>query len=233
MKIPFWATLLTICGVAVLCVLGTWQLERLEWKRELIAQMEREYTKDAAQTPLSPDDFKVTSGFKRGTIEGTFDHAREILLQGRLREGKLGHNVITPFRPEGTLGYVLVDRGWVPIERERKPQDVIAWPEGKIKLEGMLRLPPESNMFTPENKPENKEWYSMTPGIAADLHSIVVTGPLILYAEGEVKPGIYPAPHEARISFSNNHLQYAVFWYVMAGAMVMVYALRFIIKPLK
>ena len=233
MKIPFWATLLTICGVAVLCILGTWQLERLEWKRELIAQIEQEFAKDAAQIPLSAEDFKLTSGFKRGTIEGVFDHGKEVMMQGRLRDGKLGYDILTPFLPEGAQNYILVNRGWVPIERERKPQDVIAWPEGKTKLVGMLRLPPASNMFTPENKPENKEWYSMTPGIAADLHKIVVMGPMILYAEGEIKPALYPAPHNAVMNLSNNHLQYAIFWYVMAGAMVMVYVLRFIIKPLK
>lgn len=233
MKLPLWASLFTLCGVAVLCGLGTWQLERLAWKRELIAQIEQELAKDAEQTPIAPEDFKQTSGFKRGTIEGVFDHDKEVMVQGRLREGKLGYDIITPFRPVGTLGYVLVNRGWMPIERERKPQDVIVWPEGKIKLEGMLRLSPETNMFTPKNVSAKKVWFTMTPDIAADLHGIVVMGPLILYAEGEAKPGIYPAPHEARISFSNNHLQYAIFWYVMAGAMVVVYALRFMVKQLK
>jgi surfeit locus 1 family protein len=233
MKLPLWASLFTLCGVAVLCGLGTWQLERLAWKRELIAQIEQELTKDAAQTPIAPEDFKQTSGFKRGTIEGVFDHSKEVMVQGRLRDGKLGYDIITPFLPEGAQNYILVNRGWVPIERERKSQDVIAWPEGKTKLVGMLRLAPTSNMFTPQNKPDNKEWFTMTPDIASGLHGINIEGPMILYAEGEIIPALYPSPHNAVMNLSNNHLQYAIFWYVMAGAMVMVYALRFIIKPLK
>src|SRR5262245_52286513 len=50
----FWPTVLTFAGLAVLLALGTWQLQRLGWKRDLIAHATAQLA--APATPLAAAD---------------------------------------------------------------------------------------------------------------------------------------------------------------------------------
>lgn len=116
---PRWApSLAALLGVLVLLGLGTWQLERLEWKETLIA----EYLARRAAPPIAlPDPIgdPVALDNRRVRLVGRFLHDRELYLGARSYKDEVGFHVVTPFRLDDGRA-VMVDRGWVPA-RSRFP----------------------------------------------------------------------------------------------------------------
>ena len=230
MKLPFWGTVLTIIGVAVLCTLGTWQVQRLQWKTDILDAIEAEYAVDVLKVPLSQDVLSEDIDFKRGHIEGTYMHDKEVLLQPRMHDGDVGYHVLTPLRLSGAQGIViLVNRGWVPFDWDALGDDKVRKPGGVLKVTGMLRSVPLVSSFVPKNIPEQSMWYRI------DLEQIMMVRGLedfasnIFYVEAESEgEQAYPIAAATRISLNNNHAQYAFFWFAMAVAMVGIYILRFI-----
>lgn len=129
--------LLAVALAALFARLGFWQLERLEEKRALNAvRAER-----ASQPPLrippdgipdthaSPGSGTASSGlvmdlpshlppadslpWRRVEVRGRYDFRHEVLLRGRLRDGRPGVELLTPLRTAAGPA-ILVHRGWLP-----------------------------------------------------------------------------------------------------------------------
>ena len=105
--------------MAVLIGLGTWQLQRLQWKNNLIELFEARISAPEITVPdtnVILDDVR----YRRLDIEGKFFHKKEIFLTGRTYEGNAGFHVVTPLELEdGRI--ILINRGWVS-EDYRNPQ---------------------------------------------------------------------------------------------------------------
>ncbi|MCB9990396.1 MAG: SURF1 family protein [Rhodospirillales bacterium] len=229
MKIPFWATALTICGILVLCTLGFWQLQRLEWKTAVLAALDRE----AAADPMS---FELTGRsltalppgtlVKRGFAEGIYLHDKAILLGPRTHDGAPGYHVITPFETlDNTV--LLVNRGWVPLDIAA---DGYSRPDEPMIIAGALRPIEPPSRFVPENDPAQENWHRLDPAsiaAAKDLEDLLPG--FVFYAQATDTPsGTYPLALEIGALYPrNNHLPYALFWFSMAGILAVIYGLRF------
>lgn len=232
-RIPFWGTIFTILCVFVLCTLGYWQVKRFGWKLELIAKIDATYAVDASQVPLGADDIENYSGLKRGYFDGEYSHTKSMLLQPRTHEGIAGYEVLTPFKLKNHgAQFILVNRGWIPHERERSDLFLMDVPMGDIKITGMLRRPPRPNVFTPDNDPQKGVWYRVDLNQIARFNKLDLVGHVIFYVESEEgRLKEYPLSSSNRTELNNNHAQYAFFWFSMAFFMLVVYWFRFIKKP--
>jgi surfeit locus 1 family protein len=227
---PPLATLLMLAALAVLCSLGVWQLHRLEWKTALIEKLDAEYAKHASNIILDQKALAKIEDARpfvvRGTVRGRYDYSGEILVGPRVFGNLPGYHVLTPFIVEGPApATLIVNRGWVPqhwdVASDQKTQP------GSVS--GLLRRPDE-NPFAPENIPEKNQWYRTDPGQIAGVKNLPETYGYVLYREGAEGESEYPVTGAARPELPNNHLQYAIFWFTMAGTLLVVYALRFLRK---
>lgn len=235
MKLPFWGTVLTILGVAILCVLGNWQLQRLQWKTDILDTIEVEYAIDASGVPLPSALFSTEIDFKRGYIIGTYAHEKEILLQARMYEGEVGYHLLTPMRISGEAEvFVLVNRGWVPLDWSGLGDVDARRPAGDIKITGMLRPVPRVSTFVPDNDPKKSMWFRIDlEQIAREKGNAPLAMNMFYVEEEVVQDARYPIASAMRISPKNNHAQYAFFWFAMAVAMVVIYTLRFVVPQMK
>ncbi len=223
-------TLLTLLGIATLCSLGSWQLHRLEWKTERIAQLDAEYKKDAAQIPLAPADLDGDFHYRRGTVRGAYVFDRQILLGPRVYRNLPGRHVYTPLRLEDG-SFLLVNRGWVPgdwtFETETPAEHAAAQSK---KITGLLRKPAKRNAFTPDNRPAKDEWYfADIPAISAEKDIPGLHDTILELEDGDAG-NRYPVAQATKPDIPNDHLQYAIFWFSMAGILAVIYALRFLKK---
>ncbi len=226
MKLPFWGTILTVFGVFVLCSLGYWQLHRLQWKAEILADMDAQYEVDAPNTPVSLDFSSDNVAFMRGYITGIFDYDKSIMLQPRVHDGEVGYHVITPFIVEEDIySWILVNRGWVPFDWEKQSSTA----GGEVKIVGMLRRPPKVSSFVPDNNPDEDMWYKVDVEQIAKTKGIEGVSPNIFYVEDDANGDKYPIASATRVEVNNNHAQYALFWFSMAVAMIAIYLLRFVV----
>jgi surfeit locus 1 family protein len=211
-----------LAGFAILIALGTWQVERLAWKRDLIATMESRL----AMAPLPLGDLlkhQPIEDFRPVRATGTFLHDREMYLAARSYQGRLGYHVVTPLAPEGGGTAVLVDRGWVPVDRQAPDSRAAGQVPGTITVEGIARRPPKPGLFTPDNRPDQNLWYWVDlPAMAAHA-GLTTVAPLLIEAGPAANPGGLPIGGQTHINLPNNHLQYAITWYALALALAVFY----------
>src|SRR5262249_32112551 len=147
-------TLFTLVAVLVCGGLGVWQLERLHWKRGLIAEREAALAAPPVAVPHGADEARRL-GFHRVTAEGVFLHDREIWRIAAGPTGRSGFDVLTPLRePGGRI--VFVNRGFVPTGRKERASRQAGEIAGTVQVAGVLRLPPAAKpgWFLPDNRPD-------------------------------------------------------------------------------
>ena len=214
------STVAAIVGVALLVALGSWQVYRLGWKTELIA--ERTAHLNTAPVALPTDDAELTGAlWKPVTLTGRFLHDRELHLAARSLRGNVGVHVLTPFvREEGPT--VLVNRGWAPDDRKDPATRAAAQVEGVVTVQGLVTPGAGRNMFTPDNDAEDNFWLSvdfaqMSAAVGRQLQPVVVD------ADATPNPGGFPIGGQTRLNIPNDHLQYALTWYLLALTLIVVY----------
>ena len=224
MKIPLWATFFTVIAVFILIGLGIWQLHRLEWKEALLLDLEKEYALNAQEVSLVNADFPEKKLLLRGYLEGHFVNNKSILIEPRTMNGWVGGHLLTAFYvPEGDY-YILVNRGWVPDDKNAK----IEKPEGHQHLIGAMRHPLHDNVFVPQNRPNQNQWYRIDIEQISTYMQINIVKDRVFYVEDDGDQEHYPVATTSQIHLNNNHLNYALFWFSMAGALVVVYFFRFL-----
>ncbi|MEH6476349.1 MAG: SURF1 family protein [Sneathiella sp.] len=217
-------TVMTIPAVFIMLALSVWQVDRYFWKVNLLDTLQQQLAADGVQLPsgdLSVDEW----GYRRVTLNGEFQHDQEIHLFAHTLKGRKGFQIITPFVRSGGKGTVLVNRGWVPEEKK----EAAARPEGNIRgeieISGIARKPWEkSYSFLPESNAETNVWlYGELDDMAKTLG--ITVSPLFVELDVMTVPGGLPIGGQTRMSVPNNHIEYAVTWFGMGGAMFVIYLL--------
>ena len=149
--------LMTLAALLVLLSLGVWQLQRLQWKNALIAEMEAQMALPAVPLPLGHLNVEEWR-YRKATVTGRFHHDKEIHLYAPSSKGLPGYQIITPLeRSDGS--YVMFNRGWAPMEMrnpDKRPEGQI---EGIVTVTGLGRAPWPRNTFVAENAPEKNIWF--------------------------------------------------------------------------
>ncbi len=218
------ATLITVPAVAAMLGLGTWQLQRMDWKADLMQRVERRMAEAPVALPAALAD-PAAWEFRAVTLTGHFLNDRELLLLARPRQGQAGYEVMTPFQRADGAGVVLVNRGFVPMDRRDPASRLPGRVEGAVTLRGIVRLPQPVGLFQPGNRPGADVWlHADPPAMAASLRLERVAPVVVEALPGQSTGGI-PAGIEPRIELPNNHRQYALTWYGLAATLMAIYVL--------
>lgn len=212
--------------LALLVGLGVWQLERREWKEALITKIEAR----VKAGPVGLDEAIAKAGrgedvaYLRVRVEGRFAHEEERYLYA-LSGNEPGWRVITPLKAQDGVT-VLVDRGFVPNGLKAPSSRRQGQIEGNIGVTGLVRPPEQQGLFTPDNAPSENRWFWRDfAAIRASMPASLDTGlaPFFIEAEAKPVPGGWPRGGETRLAFPNDHLQYALTWFLLAGCLLGVY----------
>lgn len=209
-----------------LCFLGNWQMQRLEWKEALVAKIDNRM----ASSPVSIDEMQNIQrngedvDFRPVTVTGTFDHDNEAYYYNT-NAGVVGWNVFTPLKIESGL-VVLINRGFVPDAFRDPTARAKGQMIGVQSITGLARTPPSKkpNSFMPENDAAaNIFFWKDLPVMAKKMgQDVGKVAPFFIDAGKAEIPGGYPRGGTTRVTFPNNHLQYAATWYGLAFGLVLV-----------
>ncbi|WP_299724468.1 SURF1 family protein [uncultured Tateyamaria sp.] len=209
-----------VIGVGILLALGTWQVQRLAWKQDLLARIEAQI--DADPVPLAEALAPEFRRYAPVTVTGTFGAGDAFLtaLASRKTTGAV-YRIIRPFEAEGH-GRILIDTGWL-----RDGEDVPGAPQVRLTLVGNLDAPNEIDGFTPAPDLEKNIWFARdVSAMAAALNTAPVL--VVLRDEPEIDLGVTPWPVDTA-GIPNDHLQYALTWFSLAviwGGMTTYFLLR-------
>ena len=208
-------TLIALLFFAGFCALGAWQVQRLGWKRDLIARVDARI--HALPIP-APRAAARADEYRRVRISGHFLHGKTALVQAVTVRGP-GFWVLTPLVTD--QGFTLiVNRGFVPPDRRRD----YARPQGEVHVAGLLRLSEPGGGFLRSNDPATDRWYSRD--VAAIAATRGIDGPTADYfidADAASGPDSLPVGGLTVIKFPNSHLQYAITWFVLAAMVAGAY----------
>ena len=209
MKNKFLFSVLVYFIILTLLSLGFWQIYRLNWKLELIEQIENSLKNDPVE--LSNIEKK---NYLRIKTSGDIDFDKQIYLYNLNDAGKPGFEVINPIKI-GDENY-LVNRGWIPFEKKDLPEINLV---DQNQIVGTLMLQTKPSTFKPENDIEKNYWFTL------DREDILkFTGrnfsEYVIYLNGDYK---IPKPRVITAKISNNHKKYAITWFSMAISILLIY----------
>ena len=195
--------------ILTLLSLGFWQIYRLNWKLELIEQIENSLKNDPVE--LSNIEKK---NYLRIKTSGEIDFDKQIYLYNLNDAGKPGFEVINPIKI-GDENY-LMNRGWIPFEKKDLPEINLV---DQNQIVGTLMLQTKASTFKPENDIEKNYWFTL------DREDILkFTGrnfsEYVIYLNGDYK---IPKPRVITAKISNNHKKYAITWFSMAISILLIY----------
>jgi len=222
----------TLCGLAILCGLGVWQLQRLAWKEALIARVAARAESLPVPPPAESEWPKVTSEsdeYRPVRVIGAFRHDREALVYELLSNpnGKFsgpGYWVLTPLVTANGETF-LINRGFVPIDRRDAATRSQGQVAGTVTITGLLRLPEARSWFTPFDDPAHGIWQERDPTAIAGAYGLARTAPFFIDADATPNPGGLPQGGETKLVFTNRHFEYALTWFGLALTLLGVFAI--------
>ena len=137
--------------ILILLSLGFWQIYRLNWKLELIEQIENSLKNDPVE--LSNVEKK---NYLRIKTSGDIDFDKQIYLYNLNDAGKPGFEVVNPIKI-GDVNY-LMNRGWIPFEK-KDSEEIYEFDESNII--GTLKFQGRKNIFKPDNDIKENYWFSL------------------------------------------------------------------------
>ena len=209
MKNKFLFSVFVYFIILTLLSLGFWQIYRLNWKLELIEQIENS---------LKNDPVELTSIEKKNYLRiktsGEIDFDKQIYLYNLNDAGKPGFEVINPIKI-GDENY-LVNRGWIPFEKKDLPEINLV---DQNQIVGTLMLQTKPSTFKPENDIEKNYWFTLN---REDISKFTGRNfsEYVIYLNGNYK---IPKPRVITAKISNNHKKYAITWFSMAISILLIY----------
>ena len=209
MKHKFLFSVFIIFFIFVFIGLGTWQIIRLNWKNNLILEIENSLKNPPVELAQSNKE-----NFLKIKTSGSINFDKQIYLYNLNDSGTPGFEVINPI----TIGdeNYLINRGWIPFEK-KGTQEINVFDQKNII--GTLKLQGRKNIFKPDNDLDKNYWFSLN---RKDI--LKFTGKnfsqYIIYLDGNYK---FPRPKKITANISNNHQKYAITWFSLALSILLLY----------
>jgi len=211
-----WLYPLWLLGVLMLCALGVWQLGKSEQKRQWVSEQSRVVMEN-------PGDAEIEQALKAANwipvrLQVDWLEREPLFLDNRTHAGRAGYEVLLPVAlPESRV--LLVNLGWVeaPPTRERKPA------LGRVEsswLEGVIGRPIKT--FT-LNDEQARGWRLQRLDLEqAGRYWGLQLEPWVLWLSRPVQADIVPRLPGSGAMSPERHLGYAVQWFALALALVMI-----------
>ena len=195
--------------IFVFIALGTWQIIRLNWKNNLILEIENS---------LKNSPVELTQSNKQNYLKiktsGNIDFEKQIYLYNLNDAGTPGFEVLNPIFIDGEN--YLLNRGWIPFEKKDTPE-INMFDSNNIV--GTLKIQGRNNIFKPDNDIKENYWFSLN---REDISKF--TGKefskYIIYLDGNYQ---FPRPKKITANISNNHKKYAMTWFSLAISILLLY----------
>ena len=191
-------------GLLVLLSLGVWQTKRLAWKEGLLENISYNLS---SQPSILPTELKKSEhNYKMVEVEGSLE-PRSIFILTPVKGSGAGFRVISPLKlKDGSK--ILIDRGVI----KEQDSDRLETLRQKNLVIGYLFWPNETDYFTPDPNLERNIWFSRD---LEKMASFLETQPILVVAtENRLDPSL--KMQDPTIDIPNNHLQYAITWFMMA-----------------
>ncbi|EJF92047.1 SURF1 family protein [Bartonella melophagi] len=231
-NISFFSILLGILCISfflLFSALGIWQMQRLNWKTNLIASVNQRIHLPPIKAPPQDQWEHVTfdkDEYRPITLTGKFLTDKNILITA-LTQDTTGYWVLTPLQTaDNTLTFV--NRGFIPMDARHHfeqentpPHSHFSTNTEQTTITGFLRMSEGEGIFPRKNNPDQNLWYTrQLPAMAQKLGLSNVAPYFIDVTQKIAIQGNLPIVGLTVVHFNNNHLSYALTWFILAAGVL-------------
>jgi surfeit locus 1 family protein len=211
--LAMFAALLSVAFVGFLS-LGVWQVQRMAWKHDLIARVDARVHAAPVPAPARAQwaaVSDVSDGYRHVSVAGRFVPGMESRTQAVTELGS-GFWSLVPLRTDAG-DYVVINRGFIRTGEEATPPA-----QGRVVVNGLLRISEPGGGFLRHNDPVQQRWYSRDVAAIARSHDLPAdrVAPFFIDADRESTTAIWPRGGMTVVKFRDSHLSYALTWFGMA-----------------
>jgi cytochrome oxidase assembly protein ShyY1 len=225
----------TLVMVALFIGLGVWQLQRRVEKHALIAALTARLAAPPSALP-SPAQWSALTPehdeFRRVSFTATYDSRPDAMVYGSgsaVREDISGPGTwaFLPARlPDGAT--IVINAGFVQNTMQDRAQEdraVMRLVTGdKVTMIGYIRFPESAGALTPVENPAKRLWFTRDHLAMARVLGWGEVAPFYIDLESPAPASGIPKPGALEVHLKDDHLQYAVTWFTLAGALVVAFA---------
>lgn len=233
-RLPLWRfeftptlipTIVFIAFIPGLLHLADWQFARADYKTQLLSQFEH----NAKKAPLSLKAFLSHTGnsqFLKLHVSGIYMNKRQFLIDNRTFKKKAGYQILSPLKISGEKKWLLINRGWVPANVDRRITPTLKPVPGTQDIIGIVKKPAK-RFFMLAEKTGKKNWPRRIQN--PDLKQISsalnhATFPFILQLDPKMKHGFIREWQPAKKDMADKHIGYAFQWLALLLTLVIIYA---------
>lgn len=204
--------------------LGFWQLDREEQKREMLAQQTRQQQQEPAAVGGVDWEAGDALAFLPVEARGTYHNGQSLLLDNRIRDSRVGYEVLTPFETDG--GTLLVNRGWIPLGESRQQLPTVPPVTGERTITGHLHVPEGRTLLLSDRAdPLGDRWPRRIQRVDLPRVAELVGQELFPYTLrlDEDASGALLTAWSGETIRPATHRGYAVQWFAMAAALLILF----------
>jgi surfeit locus 1 family protein len=215
-------TVATVLMIIITASLGRWQLSRAHEKEALQSQY-----RSAAQAPSIEVAQAARAGdlatlqFRPVRAVGTFDAARQILVDNKMVDNVAGYHVVTPLEIFASGEILLVNRGWIARDRRYPAPPEVPPPTGRVLVEGVLLLPSDRFLELSTTVVQANVWQNLTPARFEQQTGVKVL-PFTLIQRNETGDRLFRVVEVADFKIER-HYGYAFQWFALCATLVVIY----------
>jgi cytochrome oxidase assembly protein ShyY1 len=226
--------LFTLAMLAIFVGLGLWQLQRRVEKHALIAALTERLAEAPVALPPASQWSALAAGkdeFRRVSFTATYTPLPDAMVYSAgsaVRDDVTGPGTwaFLPARlPTGET--VVIDTGFVPnTMQDRAVEDRAAarLVTGRpVTLTGYIRFPETAGLLTPAENPEQRLWFTRDHEAMAHRLGWGKVAPFYIDLETPVPENGIPKPGPLDVHLRDDHLQYAITWFALAGAVAIAF----------
>jgi len=225
----------TLLMLALFVGLGVWQLQRRTEKHALIVALTERLAGAPAALPPASQWSALTPArdeFRRVRFAAAYEHAPDAMVysSGSAIRGDISGPGTWAFLPARLADgeTVVIDAGFVSnTMQERGQQDraVSRLVTGEpVTLTGYLRFPEKAGVLTPAENLTKRLWFTRDHLAMARMLGWDEVAPFYIDLEAPAPASGVPKPGPLEVHLKDDHMQYAITWFGLAGAVVIAFA---------
>lgn len=221
-KIP---TLVFLCLLPLLLSLGIWQTHRAEEKRAFLQQQAQSQTVETSPLSAATDDTD-TLRYRKLEVTGHYDVVQQFLIDNQISDGKAGYFVLTPFILEGENKAVLVNRGWVALNSDRRQLPDVSLIAEPIIISGRANHFPSVGIKMAGAEIPSDTWPSVVQVVDSQVVAKKLGYPLFsfqLELDKTQPNGFKREWHTTTLMQPEQHTAYAMQWFALAFTLTVLF----------
>jgi len=227
MKFEKAPTLAYLCLLPLLITLGIWQLGRSEEKRLFLKQQEQGLaSSEIIQLSTAIVDNVDALRYKKVQVTGHYDHAHQFLIDNQISAGKVGYFVLTPFVLQGETKAVLVNRGWVPLDKNRSVLPDVQIKNEEAIVKGRINLFPGVGIKLAGAEIPTEGWPSVVQVIDSQVLAKKLDYSLFLFQlelDKDLPEGFKREWQTTTVMLPEQHTAYAMQWFALAFTLTLLF----------